>query len=340
MDGEPHLLRALIELTNELLSSDLDTSFYQHALEQTVQLVPAAEAGSVLVRQDDGCYHFVAAAGFDMKVLKHIVLTEEELDRPDTDVDVHEIDIHDFKTRMREKNVFDFERAGRVDEIKSTLSVRLKTADGIMGYFNLDNFSQPRAFTRADRTVAQAIAAQVSIALHRLMLEKKLRREREHYLHLAGHDPLTDLPNRRSFFDELARTIAWAGRRGARIGLLYIDLDRFKSVNDRFGHAAGDRLLTTVAGRIRSTIRGGDFAARVGGDEFAVILVDINTPDNVRRKRDSIAGSICREVRLSGDNSSVVPCASIGASVFPDNATTADELLSRADDDMYRTKRA
>lgn len=339
MEHEPQLLRALVELTNELLSSELDTSFYQHALEKTVQLVPAAEGGSVVIRHEDGFYHFQAAVGFDLSVLENIILTEEELDRPDTDVDVQEIDIHDFKRRVRERNAPYFDRAGRVEEIKSTLSVRLKTPYEIMGYFNLDNFSQPNAFTQADQTVAQAIASQVSIALHRLMLEKRLRREREHYQHLARHDPLTNLPNRRSLLDELTRTIASAGRRNSRIGLLYIDLDQFKSINDRFGHLVGDELVICVGERIRSAIRSGDFAARIGGDEFAVILSDITNCEDARRKADSIAEVICREVCCSTDGSSVLPGASIGTAVFPDEAKTVDELLSSADEDMYRLKR-
>jgi diguanylate cyclase (GGDEF)-like protein len=154
--------------------------------------------------------------------------------------------------------------------------------------------------------------------------------------HRASHDALTDLLNRSAFHDALGRLIAHAARAGERLIVLYLDLDRFKVVNDSLGHASGDQLLICIAERLRDCVRHSDVVARLGGDEFAVVLAD--TAHVIAAA--SVARKILREIEQPATllAQEVVTCASIGAAVYPDDGLDADTLLKNADIAMYRAK--
>jgi diguanylate cyclase (GGDEF)-like protein len=151
----------------------------------------------------------------------------------------------------------------------------------------------------------------------------------------ATRDPLTGLANRRMFFQELERAVARANSQSTPLALGYIDLDRFKPINDQLGHAAGDALLTTIAARMLASVREGDIVARLGGDEFAVIAerIDRNgAHDLEQRLRDAIAS----DVQLG--EIIVRPQMSVGWAHSPENGRSAGELLAFADDLMYAQK--
>ncbi len=152
----------------------------------------------------------------------------------------------------------------------------------------------------------------------------------------ASFDPLTDLPNRRLFFDRLTQTMKRARRQGSLLSLLFVDLDGLKSVNDTLGHVAGDELLREVARRIESCIRESDTAARIGGDEFAIILgdaTDAGTGEWVARK---VLERVSRPYVLKGCEALVT--ASIGIAVYPRDGEDAETLLRNADGAMYEVK--
>ncbi|WP_286159108.1 EAL domain-containing protein [Methylobacterium sp. Leaf456] len=154
--------------------------------------------------------------------------------------------------------------------------------------------------------------------------------------HMARHDTLTGLPNRRLFHEVLGRAIAEARRRGGRVAVLCCDLDRFKAVNDTFGHPAGDALLRVVAERLRGALREGDMVARLGGDEFAIILSD---PDEARRIASvarRIITSLARPVDLDG--LSAVVGVSIGIAIGPEDGDGPETLFKNADIALYRAK--
>lgn len=330
--------KALVALTNDLLSSELDATFYQTALERTVELVPDAEGGSVMIRHDDGLYHFEAAVEFDFEVLKSVALSDAELGERRAEARIEKIEIQDYEERLGADKADHFRDAGKLEEIRATLSVPLRVGDETMGYFNLDNFTSPEAFTETDIEIAEAIAAQVSLALYRLFLERRLQQEREHFQHMAHHDPLTGLPNRRLFLDSLDRAIALAVRRGSKIGLLFVDLDAFKSINDAYGHAAGDHVLIEVGDRIRASVRKGDLPARLGGDEFGVILVDVNGVSDTRRVAGKLCDALDRPIRYRSEDLHLH--ASVGGATCPDESAESEELIKLADGDMYRSKTA
>jgi diguanylate cyclase (GGDEF)-like protein/PAS domain S-box-containing protein len=153
---------------------------------------------------------------------------------------------------------------------------------------------------------------------------------------LAEQDPLTDLPNRRSFQMRVEAAALRAKEGNSNFGLLLLDLDHFKHVNDTLGHGAGDHLLRTVAGRLRELLEGHAFLARLGGDEFAVIAHDIGEDCELIRLGEAILE--CLQPPECFDGRLIHASASIGGALFPDDATSARELLKNADTALYATK--
>jgi diguanylate cyclase (GGDEF)-like protein len=155
--------------------------------------------------------------------------------------------------------------------------------------------------------------------------------------HLARHDALTDLPNRRVFVEELEKLVSHSVRGHGRVAVLLLDLDGFKSVNDRCGHAAGDLVLCEVASRLRTVIRGGDTLARLGGDEFAIIAWHENASDAASLLAMRIITTLSHPI-LWGKTSIEIGC-SIGISIFPADSSEPSALLEAADAAMYCAKR-
>lgn len=153
---------------------------------------------------------------------------------------------------------------------------------------------------------------------------------------LAHRDPLTGLPNRALLLDRLAQAMARADRDGRRAAVLLLDLDRFKEVNDRLGHACGDRVLQGVAARFTEAIRDSDTVARFGGDEFVVVLSDVEGTQAVDRVCSALRGCLARPMAVDGHE--VAIGASVGIALYPDDGRTAAALLERADARMYRDK--
>lgn len=152
----------------------------------------------------------------------------------------------------------------------------------------------------------------------------------------ANCDALTGLPNRRLFHDRLKLEIRKAHRAGLRMAVLFLDLDRFKEVNDTLGHDAGDKLLVDVAQRIGDCVRESDTVARLGGDEFIVILSELDDTISVERVAQSIIRCLAEPFRLGEETACI--SASVGITMYPEDAEDADELLRHADQAMYVTK--
>ncbi|GAB3538318.1 hypothetical protein GCM10027343_03740 [Noviherbaspirillum agri] len=155
-------------------------------------------------------------------------------------------------------------------------------------------------------------------------------------LHLAFHDPLTDLPNRRLFNDRLHQAAAMRHRRDNSFALILLDLDRFKTVNDTLGHDIGEALLKAVATRLQSCTREGDTLARIGGDEFAMIALDIAQPEDLARMAEKLIGILKEPFLLYGHE--IYITASMGLTLYPDDAADAEALIKNADIALYRAK--
>jgi diguanylate cyclase (GGDEF)-like protein/PAS domain S-box-containing protein len=175
----------------------------------------------------------------------------------------------------------------------------------------------------------QSIGSQVAQYLQRMQAEEALR-------FVATHDALTDLPNRVMFGQRLEHAIKQAKRHRRRLAVLFIDLDRFKVINDTLGHEVGDTLLRDVARRLLQGLRASDTVARLGGDEFVVLLEEVPAPKFVAGVAQKLIEGLSQAFALGGKEYHVT--ASIGVSTYPDDAQSAAELLKNADIAMYRAK--
>jgi diguanylate cyclase (GGDEF)-like protein len=172
---------------------------------------------------------------------------------------------------------------------------------------------------------------------HGLELEVEQRRVAEHRVeHLATHDPLTNLPNRRGLYEELSELIYRSQRYKYSSAVIYVDLDGFKYVNDHFGHEAGDRLLTQVAANFKAIVRQTDSVARIGGDEFIVLITDIDGETSLITKIENLLNEASRPLEFNGHKISIG--ASVGIALYPDHGDDAETLLHHADQAMYQAK--
>ncbi|MFE8072552.1 EAL domain-containing protein [Marinobacteraceae bacterium S3BR75-40.1] len=153
---------------------------------------------------------------------------------------------------------------------------------------------------------------------------------------LAHHDPLTGLPNRLFFNGHLEKSLQRAKRHGKKVGLMFLDLDRFKVINDTMGHEAGDCLLQAIGERLRQSVRAEDMVARLGGDEFTIILEEVERGEDLAHLAAKIVEEVGRPVAISGRD--VTTSTSIGISLYPDDAKTGDGLAKAADAAMYSAK--
>jgi len=188
-----------------------------------------------------------------------------------------------------------------------------------------------------ERKRLEEIVRQKNVQLGRAIQAEAALRERQEHLHfVATHDPLTGLPNRALLHQRAEHAVAVSRRSGRLVALLFIDLDRFKDVNDSLGHAAGDALLREVATRFSGCLREVDMIARHGGDEFVVLLEDIEKLQEIEqvvaRMREVLVEPLAVEER------EVNVTSSIGVAVYPRDGETASTLLRKADRAMYRAK--
>lgn len=155
---------------------------------------------------------------------------------------------------------------------------------------------------------------------------------------LAHHDPLTALTNRSLFNDGLASALHTAQRDNTRLALLFLDINDFKGINDVHGHAVGDRVLCVIARRLEGCVRESDLVSRMGGDEFTVLLTDVQSHEAVSSKVAQILAAMAEP--LGAEFGPVkMPSCSVGVAFYPADGADADTLLSHADSDMYRIKR-
>lgn len=206
-----------------------------------------------------------------------------------------------------------------------------------------------RSESRHVRRDGQLIWVQITTSIERLESGEAMylivqvediterKRSAEFVWHQANFDRLTDLPNRALFFERLSRDVSQARRSGGHVGLLLLDLDGFKPVNDAYGHEAGDVVLKTVAARWRAGVRETDTVARLGGDEFAVIMGTLAGAGEAAPVAEKLVQALAAAIALPNGQECRIG-ASIGIAIYPDNATEMDSLLTAADAAMYQSK--
>ena len=201
--------------------------------------------------------------------------------------------------------------------------------DNVLGTFALysDSVREPTEMERELTAMATDIAG---IAIARARYEERI-------YHIAHHDSLTGLPNRTLFWAQFSRVLAGARREARSITVAYIDLDNFKEINDRFGHAAGDEVLKVLSARMSKCIRSSDLLVRLGGDEFGIVFNNpIRENDGVVRRLEDVRAAVSRPVLVEG--SEILATCSMGIAFFPEDGDTPEDLLARADRAMYAAK--
>ena len=239
----------------------------------------------------------------------------------------------------------------------SFLALPVIVRDRLLAVVQLLTWDNGRVFADADLQAARTLLRHARMALEnawtyrsleeavveleernrQLECEVNRRKKVEQYLeHLAHKDRLTGLANRYMFMDKLEMMLRQARRHGTKVAVMFVDLDRFKNINDTLGHGAGDAILQEIAGRLQASLRDADLVARYGGDEFTLALPDIHDVESVGVIANKLVALLAEPVRL--ENREYHLGGSIGISIFPDDATTVEDLIKHADAAMYVVK--
>jgi len=182
----------------------------------------------------------------------------------------------------------------------------------------------------------QISRGEAALRAHQAELERHVAERTRQLHHLAHHDPLTQLPNRRQLSARLASALTRASSTGQRVALLFLDVDNFKTINDTLGHSFGDRVLQGIAERLRDTVGDNGMLARLGGDEFTMLLEDVRSLEEVEAKSAEIV--VAFQQPLAIDGRVLTTSASVGASLFPEHADTSEALLRAADVALFSAK--
>lgn len=211
----------------------------------------------------------------------------------------------------------------------SQLIVPIFVDDISWGYITFEDYSQERQWSSGEESILTAMAASIGGTIERQRAEDTIRYQ-------AFHDLLTGLPNRNSLNENLSSALTKANKRRDKMAVMFIDLDRFKTINDTLGHAVGDRLLQKATQRLKCCVRSGDLIARWGGDEFTLLLPQISTIDDATKIAQRILDILKPAFSLEGHQLYI--SSSIGIAIYPEHGENAKTLLKNADAALYRAK--
>ena len=214
-------------------------------------------------------------------------------------------------------------------QIQAFFVVPIIYKNKLYGAINIGLHDQEAAFSSEDKSQCLALSDRISVALAASEKEEQLYNQ-------AHYDSLTGLPNRQLFRDRFTREMMHAKRENQYVAILFLDLDRFKNVNDSMGHSAGDVLLQQAAKRMKSTLRDTDTIARIGGDEFTIILSNINNPTDAGQIARNLISAMAPPFIITGQTNFVG--ASVGIAIYPTDGNDVDEMMKKADTAMYRAK--
>lgn len=214
-------------------------------------------------------------------------------------------------------------------QVFSTLMVPIVVKGYLWGGLGVDDCSQERSWSSGEESIVRVFSSSIGGVIERQYAAKTM-------LYQAHHDPLTGLLNRLSFDSQLAIALKQALHSSLMLAVLFLDLDRFKTINDGLGHTAGDNLLQTVAQRLKTTLQKGEIIARWGGDEFTLLLVDIQSGEDVAKRARAILNTLKPPIQL--ENQEIYITGSIGIALYPQDGLDAETLIKHADSALYRAK--
>lgn len=322
---DPYILMEIIRMQTEIAKQGLDLSGVVEAVVNRIPTITNAEGAIVEYTENDEMV-YRGASGFARPLLGKRARREASLSglcvrlgqilrSDDIQVDPR-VDIEPF---------------GQVG-VRSMVVAPLKHDGSVVGVLKIVS-AETHAFTARDVRVLELMSELIAAAMYHAA-----RNESNALYQLATHDPLTGLANRTLFFERVNRLTSPGRRQIEPLGILLIDMDGLKRVNDNFGHRAGDAAIRETAIRISRIPRRSDIVARLGGDEFGVILGEISEISDLRAIVDRISHETDQPFRFEGHTMDLT--ASIGHARFPDDGSNVDALLEAADRSMYQMKRS
>jgi len=321
----------MMSVSQEINSFKNVENLYRQLLKHTIELIKAAEAGSILIYDEENdVMRYVAAYGYNLEELRKVHFKKEELY------------LYKYSTRMekpyiiRNPESFDY---GSIDEnnymklkeadalnMKATLCAPLYIDDKFYGVINVDNFHKEDAFTKEDVNYIQYICKQLQVAIKNVLLMNDL-------IIALRYDKLTGIYNRRYFNELMDIEMEKASRYGADFCLVMIDMDNFKDINDTYGHLVGDRILQYFAQTVKKFIRSSDIVARYAGDEFIMVFYHSTYEDTLSKIE-----SIKKYLEENPYNGNIQVRFSAGICRYTDGKTI-DNIITAADIAMYKQKR-
>lgn len=334
-----NVLSAIIELSRMILSEGNLEGMYQTILEKAIEVIPNAQVGSILVKkQNSNSYVYVAAVGHDLKELSRVVFPVEDIFRwvKGTSSIKRKSDVVSYERHIDDEMFKILQKTGRLDEIMCSLNFAIEVEGEILAQLNLENFEREDAFNEETIELANLFANHLGLLISRLRSQEKILQQERMMEYLSNHDALTGLANRRLFQDYGEKMISLARREQKSTAVLFIDLSKFKIVNDSYGHTVGDEVLKIVGSRLERIVRESDVVARFGGDEFVALVYDC-TLSNLNKLTERIIKDIEEPIEIDGKTFKI--SAEIGVSVYPTDGESLDELVRLADVSMYEAKR-
>jgi len=213
--------------------------------------------------------------------------------------------------------------------VQSIIMVPIFNQQDWWGVISIEHCHKPKHWSVLEIDAIQTAATMIGAAIGRQLAEEKME-------YLATHDYLTNLPNRLLFADRFQHAISHAARSRERVGIICLDLDQFKCVNDAYGHQLGDRVLIQVGARLSGSLRTSDTCARIGGDEFGFIADSLKSENDLSTVMQKLQESLREEFILEGK--AITVTASMGASLYPEHGSDLEELMTAADKALYQVK--
>ena len=334
MDRDQKLAQVLVEFAHTLGTDFSIQSILDHLVLRIVDVLPVTGAGVMLMARDEENLHFVAAS--NAKVLEIESLQNELGEGPCLEAyrTNEAVAIPDLANDHRFP---EFSAGARSKGLAAVFTFPMRLDKHRLGALDLYR-DTPGQLDDEDMQAAQVLADVAAAYLFNAQARSDTLASAEMAQHRSLHDPLTGLPNRTLLSERLEHAVARARRPNQVVAVLFVDLDRFKSINDRFGHHVGDLLLIEVASRLRHVLRPGDTLARLAGDEFVVLCEDLGAPDQAEVVAERIVATLGEPMSIVGHRIEVT--ASVGLAFSGPGVDVPQSLLHDADFAMYQVKRA
>lgn len=317
---------ALYAISEAAFACDNLTALYQCIQRIIADLMPMSRFAIVLPQPETERLQFVhdaelATAAVDANPDHIMLLCQQVIQRAET-IMLSEDNQRELPATLRQQS----------DDLPvNWLGVPLKSQTAVMGALMIQNSPSAPPYSSGEIELLEFVSVQVAVAIERKQMLQRLQ-------HNALYDQLTGLPNRELFDDRVRSAIARAEREQGQFALLYLDLDKFKQVNDRHGHQIGDELLQHTAQRIEASLRHSDTVARFGGDEFVILLEQVDGPDTAVALAEKVRSALETPFALADHLLQVLP--SIGVALYPLHSRDIKALLLLADNAMYQAKSA